>query len=468
MKQKIISIILVLCICLPLTAQHRHEFSANIGGGLSTLNYKPTLGKFTGGYGGEAGLGYHYFFSPNWGIGTGVNFALYNSETTSDNVFFGRFNTTTSNTFAGRAIEFAYSFGDYKEEISATMLTIPLMVQYQTGGKIGLFAAVGGKVGIPLSANNKLTTGTLTTSAYFPDWHVTYDDLPQYGFGTYDGLSKENDFKLKTAVMLSAELGAKFRFGNSMYLYVGGYLDYGLNDIRKQEGTGLAFAYTPGAASYPEGFAINGSLAEMSDKISPLAIGGKIRVSFGSKAFDEVREVAPPAPVEQPQVDEAALARERAAAEAARLEAEARAKAEAEARAAAEAAAREKAAQEALANADRNAMQAPIDGYTVSQVRLSKDQQNTLDEKIEILKRRPDWTVHIDGHTCEIGGNVVNERVGLARAEAAKKYMIEKGIDASRIVSVASKRDTQPVVSNTNEANRKINRRVTLVCEICK
>jgi len=464
MKQKIISIILVLCICLPLTAQHRHEFSANIGGGLSTLNYEPTFGKFTSGFGGEAGLGYHFFFSPNWGIGTGFNLALYNSEATTTNAFFGRFNTTTS---SGRAIQFAYAFNDYKEEISAMMLTIPLMVQYQTGGKIGLFAAVGGKVGIPLSADNNLTTGTLNTSAYFPDWHVTYNNLPQYGFGTYDGLNKENDLELNPAFMLSAELGAKFRFGNSMYLYVGGYLDYGLNDIRKHEATNLAFAYDANAASYPAGFDIKGSLAEMSDKISPLAIGGKIRVSFGCKAFDEVKEVAPPAPVEQPVVDEEALARERAAAEAARLAAEAKAKADAEARAAAEAAAREKAAQEAAANADRNALQAPIDGYTVSQVRLSKDQQNKLDEKIEILNRRPDWTIRIDGHTCDIGGDVVNERVGKARAEAAKKYLIEKGIDASRIVSVASKRDTQPVVSNTNESNRKINRRVVLVCEIC-
>jgi len=464
MKQKILSIILVLCICLPLTAQHRHEFSVNVGGGLSTLNYEPTFGKFTGGFGGEAGLGYHYFFSPNWGIGTGFNLALYNSETTASNAFFGRFNTTTS---TGRAIQFAYAFNDYKEEISAMMLTIPLMVQYQTGGKIGFFASAGGKIGIPVSADNSYTTGTLNTSAYFPDWHVTYNDLPQYGFGTYnDGLSKENDLELNPAFMLSAELGAKFRFGNSMYLYVGAYLDYGLNDIRKNEGTNLAFAYDANATSYPAGFDIKGSLAEMSDKVSPLAIGGKIRVSFGSKAFDEVREIAPPAPIE-PVIDEDALARERAAEEAARLAAEAKAKADAEARAAAEAAAREKAAQDARDNADRNALQAPIDGYTVSQVRLSKDQQGKLDEKIEILKRRPDWTVNIDGHTCDIGGNVVNERVGLARAEAAKKYMIEKGIDASRIVSLASKRDTQPVVSNTNESNRKINRRVVLVCEKC-
>ena len=465
MKQKIISLILVLGLCLPLTAQHRHEFSVNVGGGLSTLMYEPTIGKYTSGFGGEAGLGYHFFLTPNWGIGTGFNLALYNSELTADNAFFGSFNTTT---VEGRAVRFSYTFNNYKEEISATMLTIPLMVQYQTGGKIGLFAAVGGKVGIPVSANNNLSVGNIRTNGYFPDWNVTYDDLPQYGFGAYDKMSQENDLELQTAFMLSAELGAKFRFGNSLSLYAGAYVDYGLNDVRKYESNGLAFAYNPAAVSYPDGFAISGSMAEASDKITPLAIGGKLRLAFGVCPFDAVeKEVAPPAPVEQPQVDEAALARERAAAEAARLEAEAKAKAEAEARAKAEAEARAKAEKDARDNADRANLQKPIDSYTVSQTKLSAVQQRLLDEKIEILNRHPEWKVRIEGHTCNIGNDAVNERVGKARAEAAKKYMIEKGIDASRIVDTVSKRDTQPLVPNTTEDNRKINRRVVLVCEIC-
>jgi OOP family OmpA-OmpF porin len=56
----------------------------------------------------------------------------------------------------------------------------------------------------------------------------------------------------------------------------------------------------------------------------------------------------------------------------------------------------------------------------------------------------------------------VNDRVALQRAEKVKKYLISKGIAENRILGVVSKRDTEPLVPNTNEENRIINRRVEI------
>jgi outer membrane protein OmpA-like peptidoglycan-associated protein len=52
--------------------------------------------------------------------------------------------------------------------------------------------------------------------------------------------------------------------------------------------------------------------------------------------------------------------------------------------------------------------------------------------------------------------------IGLRRAEAAKAYLVEKGVAPERIQTV-SKGKTEPLVPNSNEENRRKNRRVKIV-----
>lgn len=276
MKYRLSILILVLSLSIPLAAQHVHEFSVNAGGGLSSLNYKPAYGKFTAGFGAEAGLGYHFFFSQKWGVGTGVNFSLYNSSTTMDS-YSSRSQVTSK---AGNPFDFAYAYTGYKESISAMLLTIPIMAQFQhpIAEKIQLYAAAGGKFGLPLSATCN-TSGDLSTNAYFTGTNVTYyDDLPMKGFGNYD-VDQDTDLELGVAVMLSLEIGAKWRINESLQLYTGAYLDYGVNNINKGETTNDLLSYNASAQSYPEGFNY-GTQLSASDKVAPVAAGLKIRLSF--------------------------------------------------------------------------------------------------------------------------------------------------------------------------------------------
>jgi outer membrane protein OmpA-like peptidoglycan-associated protein len=52
--------------------------------------------------------------------------------------------------------------------------------------------------------------------------------------------------------------------------------------------------------------------------------------------------------------------------------------------------------------------------------------------------------------------------IGLRRAEAAKAYLVEKGVAPERIQTV-SKGETEPIVPNIGEENRRKNRRVKIV-----
>ncbi len=107
----------------------------------------------------------------------------------------------------------------------------------------------------------------------------------------------------------------------------------------------------------------------------------------------------------------------------------------------------------------------PIDSYNVGVTSLTNTQKKILDKKIAVLKRNTDIKFSLVGHTCDISNDEVNERIGLGRAEVVKDYLISKGIDPSRIVDISTEGKYYPVVENSNESNRKKNRRVEFIIE---
>lgn len=67
------------------------------------------------------------------------------------------------------------------------------------------------------------------------------------------------------------------------------------------------------------------------------------------------------------------------------------------------------------------------------------------------------------GHTCNLGGAKSNQRLGLARANAVKTWLIQRGVDGNAIETVSHGMD-QPVASNATPAGQASNRRVELLC----
>src|SRR6201997_903549 len=67
-----------------------------------------------------------------------------------------------------------------------------------------------------------------------------------------------------------------------------------------------------------------------------------------------------------------------------------------------------------------------------------------LDEKILILKAFPHTRIRIVGHCDERGGKIYNLALGGRRAEAAREYLVQHGVDASCIETVSAGKG-QPV-----------------------
>lgn len=90
---------------------------------------------------------------------------------------------------------------------------------------------------------------------------------------------------------------------------------------------------------------------------------------------------------------------------------------------------------------------------------LSAEGKKSLDEVAEILERNPDFKLSIEGHTCSIGSEAYNEKLGLRRAESAKKYLIGKGINPDRLRAI-SWGETRLKYKERDSKDFALNRRV--------
>jgi len=86
-----------------------------------------------------------------------------------------------------------------------------------------------------------------------------------------------------------------------------------------------------------------------------------------------------------------------------------------------------------------------------------------LDEAADILKRYPGLQVEVVGHTDGVGNNVVNQRLSERRARTVYNYLVNKGIDPSRLVGPIGYGKKQPVAPNNTREGRAQNRRTELI-----
>jgi cytochrome c oxidase subunit 2 len=94
---------------------------------------------------------------------------------------------------------------------------------------------------------------------------------------------------------------------------------------------------------------------------------------------------------------------------------------------------------------------------TASSVILD-DSRYELENLATALKANPTITISIEGHTDNVGEAEMNLTLSKSRAEAVLAYLIEQGIDGSRLSSIGYG-SSKPVAENDSDENRALNRR---------
>jgi len=78
------------------------------------------------------------------------------------------------------------------------------------------------------------------------------------------------------------------------------------------------------------------------------------------------------------------------------------------------------------------------------------------------LGENPGAQVRLSGHACDWATHPYNMKLGQQRADAVKSYLVEHGVEPSRIETV-SHGEEQPAVPNNGE--RELNRRVEITVQ---
>ena len=83
----------------------------------------------------------------------------------------------------------------------------------------------------------------------------------------------------------------------------------------------------------------------------------------------------------------------------------------------------------------------------------------TLDRKIPLFQANPDMRIRIAGHADSRGSDEYNVALSQRRAQAAKAYLVQRGIDQARIDIVGFGEERPAAPNATTEAEHQQNRR---------
>ena len=280
------------------------------GGGLDYKLYSSEL-KEKGSQSTDLGYGldlsYSYFFDKHWGISSGLGISRYASVGKlkggiTDDKFFA-LGTLIDDDYEGRPKEFELRtrISNLEEKQTVFFFEIPVMATYQTrfgdAEKWGLYGGLGVKLLLPVNAKFKIKNG------HESQFNVSgkYDGVPtdmgspsnpavsKHGYGTITDpnstLNWNDKAKLKMGIAGTADVGFLVMLDESTDLTIGGYLDYGFSNLKKNGDENLFTAptvYHSGSGTkIGQDIHYNGMLnSNLTGKIKPIAFGVKIGVRF--------------------------------------------------------------------------------------------------------------------------------------------------------------------------------------------
>ena len=100
--------------------------------------------------------------------------------------------------------------------------------------------------------------------------------------------------------------------------------------------------------------------------------------------------------------------------------------------------------------------------FAVDSSNLTYQSQATLDDLAGVLSEFHKTAVVVQGHTDSTGSETHNQNLSERRARSVKNYLIGRGIDANRMVSVGYG-EGHPTTTNSTQEGRNRNRRVDVL-----
>jgi OOP family OmpA-OmpF porin len=97
--------------------------------------------------------------------------------------------------------------------------------------------------------------------------------------------------------------------------------------------------------------------------------------------------------------------------------------------------------------------------FATNSADIAPEFEPLLAQALALMLTRPSVTMTVEGHTDDIGSDETNLILSQDRAQAVVDWLVERGVERSRLTPVG-KGETDPAVPNTSAENQQINRRI--------
>lgn len=272
-RKHLLGIVLILFSTI---ASAQFYIGAQAGAGNLESNVAGTIAETK--IGGVIKAGYIYSFTKNLGIGSGIEFSQY-----KQNVSLISSSSTLTNyevDASGSAFIYNVTTSNYKEKQILQALQIPLFAQFKTNINKGIdfnFRA-GLKYFLPVSYKIKATADNVNGTAYYPDFNLTIENLPEYGIGQQSNYSAAGEYETKGIFMSSFELGFTFDIGEKNALYTAMFLEKGYGTILDQNNNQSYVGFNPLSTADRKANGLYST--QQNAEITPVAFGLTIAWNF--------------------------------------------------------------------------------------------------------------------------------------------------------------------------------------------
>lgn len=100
--------------------------------------------------------------------------------------------------------------------------------------------------------------------------------------------------------------------------------------------------------------------------------------------------------------------------------------------------------------------------FATNKYNITSNSELALSKLMTIFAEYPETNILIEGHTDDVGTEAYNLGLSQRRAEAVGTYLQNRGLAPGRLI-IRWYGENQPIVENTSDANRALNRRVQFV-----
>jgi OOP family OmpA-OmpF porin len=101
--------------------------------------------------------------------------------------------------------------------------------------------------------------------------------------------------------------------------------------------------------------------------------------------------------------------------------------------------------------------------FEINQKTVQREAEEKIDKVGIFMRKYPNTTAVIEGHSDEVGTTAANMKLSEQRAAGVVTYLVDRsGISRNRLKSVGYG-ETRPIADNTTEAGKRLNRRINAI-----